>query len=255
MAHVSIREKLHISTIDARARELALQYGVGIEVAEFCWAQYLDEGYEEHLRAAKDAVRGMGSLWFHAPFAELSPCAIDPKVLKLTRERYLSSVRTARALGINRLVIHSGYIPNVYFPEYFTERSIEFWRGFMSELPEDFLIVLENVMDTEPDGLIEIADSVGDRRLGICLDAGHANCVSPAAPAEWARRMGGRIRHVHIHNNHGERDTHNSLFDGTIPMEEFLGIITENCPEATFTIENMDAEPSLVWLAEKGYLL
>lgn len=254
MAHVSIREKLHISTIDARARELALQYGVGIEVAEFCWAKSLDEGYEEHLSNASNTCLGINSLWFHAPFAELSPCAIDPKALELTRERYSASVRTAKALGIKRLVIHSGYIPNVYFPEYFAERSVEFWRGFLEELPKGVNIALENVMDTEPDRLIEIVESVCDERLTLCLDVGHANCSSPIPPLEWARAMGGLISHVHIHNNFGQIDTHNSLGEGSIPMEDVLDSIIEASPDADFTIENMDAEPSLKWLAEKGYL-
>ena len=37
-------------------------------------------------------------------------------------------------------------------------------------------------------------------------------------------------------------------------MEAVLDAVLREAPEATFTIENQDCLPSLVWLAEKGYI-
>ena len=42
--------------------------------------------------------------------------------------RFRQTVQAALALGIRRIVVHSGYIPLVYFQEWFTARSVEFWR-------------------------------------------------------------------------------------------------------------------------------
>lgn len=251
----SVKGKLHISTIDPSARGLALRFGTGIESAHFCWAQYMDLELDKHFEKARADMSGISSLWFHAPFAELSPSAIDPRVLALTRERYLSSIRIAGELGIKRIVIHSGYIPKVYFPEYFVERSIEFWKELMKGLPGDILIALENVMDETPDMLVQIAREADDKRLGLCLDIGHANCSNGGvSPIGWLEAMREYLVHVHIHNNFGERDTHNALPEGSIPMEETLLAISELCPEATLTIENMNSLPSLEWLCEKGFL-
>ena len=36
-------------------------------------------------------------------------------------------------------------------------------------------------------------------------------------------------------------------------MEQVLDTILELCPAATFTLENQDCGPSLVWLREHGY--
>ncbi|MBQ2062002.1 MAG: sugar phosphate isomerase/epimerase [Oscillospiraceae bacterium] len=250
-----IANKLHISTIDENAHALAVRYGLGIECAEFCWAQYMDAERETHLKKAREDAAGIQSLWFHAPFAELAPCAIDPRVRALTRERYLQAVELAAELGISRIVVHGGYIPYVYYPEHYVSESDAFWRDFLREVPSPVVIALENVMEPEPSLLAEIARCVDDPRLGLCLDIGHANCeTSRVKPLDWIKPMAPFLKHVHIHDNSGGRDLHLPLGEGNIPMESIIARVTELCPQATFTIENMNAEPSIEWLVEKGFL-
>ena len=251
----SFAEKLHISTIDERAHELALEHGLGIECAEFCWAQYIDSERAEHIEKALRDVEGIESRWFHAPFAEISPCAIDPRVRELTKERYRQSIGVAAELGIRRIVIHGGYIPYVYFPESYVEGSVRFWREFLLEIPKDVTIALENVMEPDPAMLVEIAKRVNDKRLGLCLDIGHANCeTSGLPPLEWIEPMSPYLKHLHLHDNTGGRDLHLPLGEGSIPVECILKRAEGLCPEATFTIENMRSAGSIEWLREKGFL-
>ena len=61
-------------------------------------------------------------------------------------------------------------MPQVYFPEWYVEQSVIFWRDFLRQLPPDMTIALENVMEPEPRLLAEIARQVDDPRLGLCLD-------------------------------------------------------------------------------------
>jgi sugar phosphate isomerase/epimerase len=251
----SFKEKLHISTIDERASKLAAEYGLGLEIADFCWAQRIDVELEENTQAALKKAKGLERLWFHAPFAELSPCAIDPKVRALTETRYREAISIAETLGVSRIVVHDGYIPNVYFPEYFVSESIAFWKEFLKAVPCGVKLALENVMDETPDMLREIVDGVSDKRLGCCLDIGHANCsLSKVPPLDWIKPLAPHLMHVHIHNNMGDRDLHSSLRDGIIPVREVLDRVMELAPDATFTIENMDSRDSLFWLCEQGYL-
>ena len=63
----------------------------------------------------------------------------------------------AQALGIRRMVFHGGFIPHVYFPEWYVEQSVLFWRDFLQEVPPDFVLALENVMEPSPDTLVSIA--------------------------------------------------------------------------------------------------
>lgn len=250
-----MKNKLLISTIDENAPALAREYGVGLEIADFCWAQKLDIDLEDNLKAAERKMEGVSRFRFHAPFAELSPCAIDPKARELTRERYSQAVKTAQMLGISDLVIHGGFIPHVYFPEYFVSESISFWKDFISGIDPRVSIAIENVMEPGPEMLVKIVDAVGSERLGLCLDVGHANCsISDTAPIEWLRTMKDKLFHLHIHNNFGGEDIHAPLGSGTVPMEELLDEALTCAPNASFTIENMNSRPSIEWLVDKGYL-
>ena len=135
------------------------------------------------------------------------------------------------------------------------EQSVAFWREFLPEVPEDMVLALENVMDETPQLMTDIVRQVDDPRLGLCLDVGHANtCASRTPPMEWIAPMAPYLRHVHLHNNLGDWDLHSSLGEGSIPMQQILAALLEQCPASTWTIENQDCAPSLAWLAQQGYL-
>ena len=252
MNRAPLREKLHLSGIDSAAASLARRYGLGFEITAFCMASALEDSAAAS--AAEAETADLDRLWLHAPFAELHPCAIDPLVREIAARRYRQTIAMARRLNVKRIVIHDGYVPFVYFPEWFVEQSVAFWRGFLPEVPEDMTIALENVMEPEPRLLAEIARQVDDPRLGLCLDVGHANTfVSRVPPLEWVAPMAPWLRHVHLHNNAGHDDLHDPLGQGTLAIEQVLDTILELCPAATFTLENQDCGPSLVWLREHGY--
>ena len=72
----SLQGKLFLSGMDENAASLARKWGLGLELTDFCEARKLEE--PAAMEAARARCSGIGSLWLHAPFAELSPCAIDP---------------------------------------------------------------------------------------------------------------------------------------------------------------------------------
>lgn len=249
----SLKDKLYLSGMDGQAAALARQWHVGYEITAFSYAPMLDAP-ETAERVRRD-MAGVERFWLHAPFAELSPCAIDPLVRQVVEKRLLQAAETASSLGVTRMVCHGGFIPHVYFPEWYVEQSVLFWRALLDKLPKGMTLALENVMESSPETLVQIAAGVDDPRLSLCLDVGHANtCVSTTPPLEWIAPMSPWLRHVHLHNNEGDTDLHQPLGEGSIPMEAVLDAVLREAPEATFTIENQDCLPSLVWLAEKGYI-
>lgn len=251
-----LRRRLYISTTADDAGALARQYGLGVELAEFCTALDLDEGFAAADARARAAMEGVERRTFHAPYSELCPAAIDPRVREITRQRYDQAIRQALAYGIHKVVIHSGYIPLVYFPAWFVPESIGFWRDYMTRLPKDVTICLENVMEPAPDMLCEIAAGVDDPRFRLCLDVGHAgNMISKTPPMEWIGPMAPWLGHVHIHNNDGVMDLHRSLGDGVLDMAGLLNALEARCPQVTYTIENiLTAAQSVDWLRERGYI-
>lgn len=244
--------RLYLSGMGGDSLPLARQYGLGLEVTEFCVAANLED--PARCQAAETQCGGISQLWLHAPFAELCPCAIDPLVRAITEKRYLQTIDMARKLHINRIVIHGGFIPLVYFPEWYVEQSVAFWRSFMTKVPADMIIALENVMEPGPEMLVEIVRQVDDKRLGLCLDVGHAHTSISRTPSlAWVEAMAPWLYHVHLHNNEGDWDLHAPLGEGSIPMEQVLSTVLRLCPHATFTLENRSCQPSLIWLREQGF--
>ncbi len=248
-----LADRLYLSGMDSRAAALAREWNVGYEVIDCCYAPMLDN--PETAARMRRKTEGIERLWFHAPFAELTPCAIDPLVRDVAARRFLQAAEAAVGLGIHRMVCHGGFIPHVYYPEWYVEQSVLFWRELLDRLPEGMVLAVENVMEPAPETLVQIVSQVDDLRLGLCLDVGHANtCVSETPPLEWVAPMSPWLRHVHLHNNDGDTDLHQPLGEGRIPMETVLEALLRAAPEATLTIENQDCLPSLTWLAEKGYI-
>ena len=246
--------EFYLSTIDPNAHRTANKYGLGLEIAEYCTAWNMDEKFGETDPLVREKLTGVEKKLLHGPFNELFPCAIDPMVRHIARIRYRQAIQLAASYGIKNIIIHGGYNPRLYYPICYTEQSVVFWKEFIQEVPEDVTILLENVMEEEIPMFLTILQQVEDKRLRMCLDVGHVNAYSVSSAMEWLEQCAPYIRHFHIHNNNGDFDTHNDLWDGTIPMEALLNAAAQLCPQATFTLELMDAEPSVKWLLDKGFL-
>lgn len=251
----NIKDRLYLSTVAQDAAQTAKRYGLGLEIAEFCTAVNMDANFSEYDPLVREKLDGVHRRVMHLPFNELCPAAIDPKVYEIAKARYRQAYELACTYGIRRLVAHSGYVPFVYIRTYFAERSIVFWKEFLSDKPDDLTLVLENVLEDEPDMLVDIVRGVDDPRLRLCLDTGHANITKKGLTLmEWTERILPYLGHVHLHNNGGWPDRHGALGDGEIDMERLLALITEGQPEATLTVESIESAPSVRWLVEKGYL-
>lgn len=247
------REKIYISTISTDAVRVAKEYGLGLEIAEYCTAWNMDEKFADVDGVVKKKLDGIWGCTLHAPYNELFPCAIDKKARELAAYRYRQAIDLAKRYGAKKVVIHGGYNPRIYFPVWYVEQSILFWKVFLKEDP-GLEIVLENVLEETPDMLRDIVKAVDDKRLRLCLDIGHVNAYSALPVMDWLETWAPYISHFHIHNNDGSRDQHNALTDGTIPMEQLLSRAQELCPEATYTLELMKDKPSVEWMAENDWI-
>ena len=156
--------------------------------------------------------------------------------------------------GAEKVVIHGGYNPRIYFPCWYTEQSALFWKDFLREDP-CVDIVLENVLEEEPEYLLDIVRAADHPRLGLCLDVGHANAYSAVPAMEWLKRLAPYLRHFHLHNNDGSFDAHAPLNEGDIPMKELLQKALALCPAATFALEVPEnTARGARWLAENGFI-
>ncbi|MBQ9762187.1 MAG: sugar phosphate isomerase/epimerase [Oscillospiraceae bacterium] len=241
------REKFYLSTIATDAVRVARDYGLGLEIAEYCTAWNMDRKFAAVDGVVRKKLEGISGCTLHGPYNELFPCAIDPKARELAAFRYRQALELAAGYGATKVVIHGGYHPRIYFPVWYVEQSILFWKEFLAQAPP-VQIVLENVLEEEPGMLLDIVRGVDDPRLGLCLDVGHVNAYSAVPVERWLECWAPYIFHFHIHNNDGSRDAHDPLNQGDIPIRQLLARAQALCPDATFTLELMKTEPSVRWL-------
>lgn len=252
----NLKDRFAIATCCPSWKSIAEEFGVGIELDQFCQAKNMDGELATKLGAVirKDLEQFRGMV-LHAPFNELFPAAIDPKARELAMERYRQAADLAHAFGIKKMVVHSGWMPHVYFKEWHIPRSVEFWTELMADQPADFELCIENVLDDEPDMMAALAEGCADPRIGICYDIGHANIVSPRDQDDWLQTLAPHLKHLHIHNNDGEKDFHRGLTDGNLDIARLLEGVIEKCaPDTTITAEILADRESFLWLQEQGYL-
>ena len=237
--------QVYLSTIDPAAGELAREFGLGLEIADYCTAVNMDEGYEKNHRALQPQLDGVTRRLFHGAFNELFPCAIDPLARKLAAYRYGQALTLSKQYEATKLILHGGYSPRLYFPCWYVEQSVLFWREFLEKHPGEYEICLENVMEEEPEMLHSIVCQVNDSRLRLCLDVGHVNVYSTVPAGAWIDCWGEFLSHSHLHNNDGTADTHSALNQGSLPMEELICALPKG---TTATLELPQIGENVLWL-------
>ena len=245
-------KNIYLSTIDPNAHTLAKEWDLGIEIAEFCTAWNMDREFAAVDPQVREKLGYSDRFVLHAPFNELFPCAIDPKIRDMAAQRYKQAMEIARGYGIKKLVIHGGFQPFMYYPVWYIEQSVLFWKEFVQSVPEDMMICLENVLETEPYMLKDIVTAVEDPRIRLCLDVGHVNAYSKIPVQTWMEDWAPYLSHYHVHNNDTSADTHRPLFEGSMDMKHLLREIQRLTPDASVTLELVESESSLIWMKEAG---
>jgi len=237
------------------AAELCATHGFGIEVQAFYDPSYI-ERERDAVRIHKQAIDGIADRAFHGPFGDLCAGSFDTLVRDLARKRFDEAVSMARELDIERIVLHHGYVPGTSRPSAWLARSTLFWRDLLDSTPPAMHFHLENVLERDPSLLFAMIAAVGDPRLDICLDIGHAHCHSTLGVVKWIEELGNRIGYVHLHDNHGESDEHLGLGEGTIEMVDVCHALNEYAPEATWGLEVAFEKmtESIDWLANHGFI-
>ena len=249
------KENLYLSTIASDVPKVAREYGLGLEIAEYCTAWNMDEKFTGVDPVVQKKLEGISRSTLHAPYNELFPCAIDKKARALAADRYRQAIDLAKRYGSPKVVIHGGYNPWIYYPVWYVEQCIVFWKDFLQEDP-GVEICLENVLETEPQWLLDIVKGVDHPKFRMCFDVGHASAYSKIPLMTWLESWAPYISHFHVHNNdgfgdNGTADQHRPLYEGTIPMKQLLQRIGQLCPEATIALELMNTRSSVQWLVEE----
>ena len=228
---------------DQELAELFRADPTGLETIEFSIASCLDD-FTDTLRQYSKRIEQMhpAALSVHGPFLDLNPASYDSCIQAVTRKRFEQAYAAAKALNAQKIIYHSCFVPQINYYEGWVEQAVPFWKSFLDNKPDDITICMENVFDGFPVYIKEVIRQVDHPAFGICLDLGHAHAFSSIPVTQWVEELGSAIRHIHIHDNDGTKDSHLAIGDGTIAWDCVTDALQKKCPTADFTIENNSRE-------------
>jgi sugar phosphate isomerase/epimerase len=177
-------------------------------------------------------------LSIHAPFMDLSPGAVDPKVRDITVKRFADILDFAEILRPSTVVFHSGYDKWKYDSrvDIWLEGCLKTWQTITRRADDlGINIAIENVFEDEPSHLRLLMERMGSDNFGLCFDTGHFNLFSRLTLSDWLKMVKQYIIELHLHDNDGTADSHLALGDGIFDFKALFSEMSgRNC---IYTIE------------------
>ncbi len=242
----------------------ALRSGAtGIELVDVFHAGNRDPGWKTGLNRWMEVLSQIrGPVSIHAAHMGLNHLCWDAEIREITLARYMNAISLARQVRASLVVFHSLYNPLVAGPDHarWVARSAGFWENLLPFAEEmDACFVIENCWEDKPDHIVALLDAVGSPRLKACLDVGHVNAWSSLPPADWIKSLGGHLRHLHLHDNHGRFDEHLAVGKGKIDFQAVFQALADlplqpaHVPALSFVLEVLNYTETVSSLKALGW--
>ncbi|MEW6585381.1 MAG: sugar phosphate isomerase/epimerase family protein [Nitrospirota bacterium] len=227
---------------------------VNLEI--FFSADVLDTLKQSDVRYLSEQLDYDPSLTIHAPFMDLSPGAVDPRVRTITVERFSQIFDIASVLKPKVIVFHSGYEKWKYAlkADLWLENSLLTWKELLKRTAGlEVKIAIENVFEDTPENLRLLMEAVQSDHFGICFDSGHFNLFSKVSLGEWLNQLKPYILELHLHDNRGSADDHLAMGEGSFDFGTLFSILNDCKP--IYTIEAHSKEGVLKSIERLNQLL
>jgi sugar phosphate isomerase/epimerase len=202
----------------------------------------LDRFRESDFRETADRLADAGlSVTFHAPFMDLRPGALDPRIRQASLDRLREVFDLIPWFRPRTVVCHPSFDEKYYVSseQPWLANSLETWRHLLGYVRgTDTAVALENVYERTPQPLRLLLDSLAAPEFCFCFDTGHFNVFAGAPLVEWMESLGGRLGEIHLHDNHGREDEHLPVGEGSFPFDELVEIVGERRLKPILTIES-----------------
>lgn len=171
--------------------------------------KYLDGDYIEIAERLKKNLTELGitAAQAHAPIINpFNPGEVD------YMDAYRKSLHFCQIVGIPRIVIHAGCLPD-NTKEEFMANNIAFYRSMIPFMEETGVeILLENIGHYADSyylrngaELRELIDALDHPMFGACWDVGHANLYNKKDCEQYSSvvALGDKLKALHVHDNCG----------------------------------------------------
>jgi len=177
---------------------------------------------------------------FHAPFMDLRPGAIDPRIRQVSRDRLLQVFELVPLFRPLSVVCHPSFDARYYVSTEgeWLENSLAIWKSFADLAAEsNTMVVLENVYEQTPRQFVSLLTTLNSPSVKFCFDTGHFNAFSDSSLEFWLTELADYLGEVHLHDNDGHRDAHLPVGEGTFPFDPLFLFLRERDLKPILTIE------------------
>ncbi|ACK41374.1 MULTISPECIES: sugar phosphate isomerase/epimerase family protein [Dictyoglomus] len=178
------------------------------------------------------AVKNDIFLTMHLPYIDINLASFNDEIWEKSIESILKAIEYGEKAGIKRAVLHPGGVPLSHLVLIFlAQRRLRKALEFILEKAEKYDVEVcienpyfeENDIFSNVDQFYKFIKGFGGK-LKVCFDFGHAH-ISKKGIDYSLNLLKPFITHVHIHDNHGEKDEHLSLGKGSIDFKKYLDFL------------------------------
>jgi len=163
----------------------------------------------------------------HLPYSDLNLASMNQSIWEEI-VRQMKCCLTLASEFARLAVVHPGHLSplGMQMPDAAWSQNILGIQQICDHASElDMMVAVENmvnmpaILGRQPEEIAGIIETVDRDNLGFILDVGHANTNGNV---ERFLKMKDSIVHVHIHDNHGDKDEHLPVGFGTVPWNKVV---------------------------------
>lgn len=199
-----------------------------------------DEPVSEFKKVAKLLQSEGLACTLHAPFQDLTPGALDPEILKASRNKLQKAFTLLEIFEPQAIVCHLNFEPDKHEPkqEQWFAQSYETWHQLLqmaesSKTP----MMLENTYEKVPDQLLRMLTALDSPYARFCLDVGHVMAFAKNTWQDWLPSLEPWLGQLHLHDNHGSSDAHLGVGEGIFNFEELFAYLRQQQLDPLITLE------------------
>ena len=179
----------------------------------------------------------------HAPFMDVNIASLQDQSRLNSIDQIKSSIDLANEINAEAVVVHPGvtsFLPNKYFKKEvyeFANESIKEIGDYAKDL--GVMATIENMPNFESmiyQNIVDLNQLLVENEMHMTLDIGHANHVG-YAPDEM---IFDSIKHVHVHDNLGDDDSHLPLGEGSIDLKYIINTLESKNYDGIYILEVND---------------
>ncbi len=194
--------------------------------------EILSEGEDQLDLVREEVRRARTSLGLrfqvHAPLSDVNIGSVHEPMRLAAVEQIRETIAACRDLDIPLVTVHPGFVQGIAFLN--RARAREKTKESLVEIDAvsreyDVDVAVENMpanINATCTAASELLSVIEGTELGVCFDMGHANT---AGQLDQMLAQVQRFKNVHLHNNEGQWDQHNTIDDGTADIEAVVSVL------------------------------